>query len=146
MIETTAAIIKSKAVRRGLDGEVIIRILSAGGITIARCEVAMLNEDKILSFYREHVGRPYFMDLFQSVSDQVVILALEGDDVIARWRRMMGPTDPKKAENCDIRWLAFDEPVMADNIVHGSDSREAANRELSILFGADWVRRNVTPS
>ena len=133
MIETTFAMIKSKAVRDGLTGYVMGRIIvekfDVNGLTMRS-----LTEREISFLYYEHRERAYYSDLVNSVSGEVVIMTLMRKNAIQHWRETIGPSDPKKAPLSTLRAMAFNEPRMADNVVHGSDSLESALRERR-LFG-----------
>ena len=140
MTETTFAMIKTKGMPYM---PLVFHRIWAGNLIIARAQQTKLDESLIQALYHEHVEKAYFPDLRESVSGLVILMALEGHDAVAKWREMLGPTDPKKAELGDIRHLARHEPCMADNIAHGSDSLKSADHELQLMFGRNWFRRNV---
>ena len=134
MSEFTFALIKSQAIRHNLHGIVLARIME-NNFVIHRAEWMTLSRPVICEFYRDHLGKPYWNDLEQSVAGHVIALILMQDSAITRWRSIMGDTDPKKAVAGTIRALAHDEPILANNVVHGSDSQEAARREIYQIFG-----------
>lgn len=137
-MELTFALIKSKAIRHNLHGIVLSRIVESG-LIIRHAEWKQLKEMRIRDFYAEHVGKPYWDDLQRSVFGHVIVLVISGETAVSAWRTLMGATDPKKAERGTIRALAKAEPMMADNIVHGSDSAESAEREIRLILGrATW--------
>ena len=140
MIEVTFALIKSKAIRRNLHAYVLGRIMEHDFI-IQRAEWRQLPLPTIAQFYAEHQGKPYWDDLQRSVSGHVIALVLSRENAIAEWRGVMGATDPRKALPGTLRALAVGEAVMADNIVHGSDSITSADREIRLLFGEHMWRR-----
>jgi len=137
VIQLTFAMIKSKAIRHNLHQVVLSRALESG-FTIERAEWRNLSTADIERFYNEHQGKPYWDDLVNSVSGHVIVMALSRRDALVIWRGIMGATDPKKALRGTIRWLAQAEPVMADNIVHGSDSALSAEREIHQMFGPSF--------
>jgi nucleoside-diphosphate kinase len=140
VIQITAALIKSKG--RQHTGLVFASII-ASHFVILRATRMDLTDEQIDGLYAEHAGRPYYADLRDSVAHGVVAIAMQHPDAVRAWRSLMGPTNPRYAKEQHIRYQARDADRMADNIVHGSDSPEAAIRELSILFGAHWVHANV---
>lgn len=133
-MELTFALIKSKAIRHNLHGTVLSRIVESG-LIIRHAEWKQLQQMRIRDFYAEHIGKPYWNALQRSIDGHVIVLVLSGETAISTWRTLMGATDPKKAERGTIRELAKAEPVMADNIVHGSDSAESAEREIRLILG-----------
>jgi nucleoside-diphosphate kinase len=92
-----------------------------------------LTADKVEAFYAEHVGKPFFDGLKEFMtSGNVVAMVLEGDDAIARCRKVMGATNPEKADEGTIRKLYA--ASMTENAVHGSDAPESAAREIAFYF------------
>ncbi len=140
MIQTTFAIIKPDAVQARHVGEIIARIEHAGalryGFTIEELEIHHTQPFDAVNLYREHEGKFFYGDLISFITSGLsVLLAISGDDVIARWRKLMGATDANKAEAGTIRHAFGSREVMYRNCVHGSDSPEAAKRELELFFG-----------
>jgi nucleoside-diphosphate kinase len=133
-IESTLLIIKPDGVRRGLVGEVLRRA-EAKGLRIAEMRMATIDEDLAREHYGEHRDKPFFGELVEFItSGPVVVARLEGESAIDVWRTLMGPTDPKGAPPGTIRgdWGL----VITENIVHGSDSAESAERELKLFFSS----------
>ncbi len=134
--ERTLILIKPDGVRRGLVGEVISRIESKGyEITALR----MLTADRSIleKHYEEHNGKPFFEPLLEFMSSgSIVAMVAEGERVIEGFRTMAGVTDPTVAAPGSIRGdLARDQGTkVVQNIVHGSDSVESAEREIKIFF------------
>ena len=132
-VESTLLIVKPDGVRRSLIGEVLRRV-EAKGLIIA--EMQMLTIDRALAeeHYGEHREKPFFGELVDFItSGPVVIARLEGEGAIDVWRTMMGPTNPATAPPGTIRGdLGL---IIIENIVHGSDSPESAERELKLFFG-----------
>jgi len=134
MKERTLSIIKPDGVARGLVGEVIGRMEKAGFRIIA-LKMVYLSKAEAQDFYAEHKGRPYYEGLVDFMSSgPSVVLVLEGEDIIAGYREMMGATDPAKAAEGTIRKaLATD---GRHNVVHGSDSVGTAAFEIGYFFSA----------
>jgi nucleoside-diphosphate kinase len=130
--QRTLSIIKPDGVGKGLVGEVIRRFENEG-IRIVAMRMFRLARREAEGFYAVHRERPFFGSLTEFMSSgPVVVMVLEGDDVIARNRALMGATDPKKAEKGTIR-ADFADSVER-NIVHGSDAPETAETEIRYFF------------
>lgn len=135
-VERTLILVKPDGVRRGLVGEVISRV-EKKGYTISALK--MMNADRALltEHYAEHEGKPFFEPLVEfMLSGPIVAIVAEGNRVIEGFRKLAGTTDPTTAEPGTIRGdLARDQGTkVVQNIVHGSDSPESAEREISIFF------------
>ncbi len=136
-MERTLILVKPDGVRRGLVGEVISRIESKGyQIT----DLKLMNPTRALleEHYAEHKGKPFFHPLVEfMLSGPIVAMVAEGQRVIEGFRSLAGVTDPTVAAPGTIRGdLARDQGTkVVQNLVHGSDSPESANREISIFFG-----------
>ncbi|HXF35912.1 MAG TPA: nucleoside-diphosphate kinase [Actinomycetota bacterium] len=132
-LESTLLIVKPDAVRRGLIGEVISRI-ERKGLRIA--EMRMMHIDRVLAelHYAEHREKPFFGELVDFItSGEVVVARVEGERAVSVLRSLMGPTDPATAPPGTIRGdLGL---AITENLVHGSDSAESAERELKLFFG-----------
>ena len=134
--EKTLILVKPDGVRRGLVGEVISRVENKGyKVTNLR----MLTADRTLlsKHYAEHEGKPFFEPLIEFMSSgPIVAMIAEGEQVITGFRKLAGATDPTQAEPGTIRGdLARDMGTkVIQNIVHGSDSKESAEREINIYF------------
>ncbi len=130
--QRTLSIVKPDGVRKGLIGEVIRRF-EKEGIRIVAMRMLHLTKKQAEGFYDVHRERPFFASLTDFMSSgPIVVMALEGDDVIARNRKIMGATDPKKAEKGTIR--ADFAGSIEQNIVHGSDAPETAEVEICYYF------------
>lgn len=130
--EYTLSIVKPDATKRNLIGNVL-SLLEAGGLKIVAQKMVKLSEEQAKMFYAEHSERPFFNDLVKFMtSGPVVLQVLKGEDAIAKNRKIMGATNPKDAADGTIRKL-YAENIEA-NSVHGSDSLESAQREISIFF------------
>ena len=134
MAQRTLAIIKPDAVEKGVAGEIITRIERAG-FRIVAARMIHLSAAQAGGFYAVHKERPFYASLCAFMTQgPVVVMALEGDDAIARWRELMGATDPAKAAPQTIR-RDFAASIEA-NAVHGSDSPESAAVEIAYFFSA----------
>jgi nucleoside-diphosphate kinase len=133
-MERTLAIIKPDAVGRKLTGEILKRI-EAAGLTLAALKLKHLTRAEAEKFYDVHKERPFFSGLCDYMtSGPVVIAVLAGDRAIARWRELMGATDPAKAAPATIRKdFGLD---VEKNSSHGSDAPETAAREIAFFFSA----------
>jgi nucleoside-diphosphate kinase len=135
--ERTFSIIKPDATRRNLTGAINARIEQAGLRIIAQRRIRMTRE-QAESFYAVHRERPFFNDLVAFMtSGPVVVQVLEGDDAVARYREIMGATNPADAAAGTIR-KDFAETIEA-NSVHGSDSPENAKIEIGHFFTEDQI-------
>jgi nucleoside-diphosphate kinase len=131
-MERTLAIIKPDAVAGGLIGEVLKRIL-ADGLRVVGMRMVQLNRWRAEGFYYVHRSKPFFPTLVDFMSSgPAVVMVLEGDGAIARWRALMGATDPAKAEKGTIR-KDYGYSVEK-NVVHGSDAPDTASFEISYFF------------
>jgi nucleoside-diphosphate kinase len=133
-IERTFAIIKPNAVANGHVGRIIGEIEGAA-LILRGMRMARLTPEICREFYLEHVGKPFYPDLEAfMVEGPVVLLCLEGENAILRWRELMGATDPAKAAPGTLRAQFGDS--FTRNATHGSDSPASATRELGFFFGA----------
>jgi nucleoside-diphosphate kinase len=133
-IERTLVIVKPDAVRRGLIGEVIGRF-ERGQFAVRGLRMVHLTKGEAEGFYAVHRERPFFDSLVSfMVSGPVVVMVLEGAEAIARVRKIMGATDPARAEPGTIRRDLAES--IERNTVHGSDSPEAAAFEIAYFSAA----------
>ena len=134
MAERTLAIIKPDAVEKGVIGEIITRI-ERSGFTIVAAKMLHLTPAEAGGFYAVHRERPFYASLCAFMTrGPVLVMVLQGDGAIARWRELMGATDPAKAAAGTIR-KDFASSIEA-NAVHGSDSAESAAFEIAYFFSA----------
>ena len=134
MAERTLAIIKPDAVEKGVIGEIITRI-EQSGFTIVAARMLHLSPDEAGGFYAVHRERPFYASLCAFMTrGPVLVMVLQSDGAIARWRELMGATDPAKAAAGTIR-KDFASSIEA-NAAHGSDSAESAAFEISYFFSA----------
>jgi nucleoside-diphosphate kinase len=133
-VERTLAIVKPDAFGRGLTGDVIKRIEDAG-LKLRAMRLIRLTRAQAESFYEVHKARPFYSSLCEYMSSGPVVAAmLEGEGAIARWRELMGATDPAKAAAGTIR-KDFGQNVE-QNAVHGSDAPETAAGEIAFFFNS----------
>ena len=133
-MERTLAIIKPDAMHRRLAGDIIKRI-EVSGLEIRALKLMHLTLAQAGAFYEVHRARPFYSSLCEYMSSGPVLIAvLTGDGAIARWRDLMGATDPAKAAAGTIR-KDFGENIE-QNAVHGSDASETAAHEISFFFSA----------
>ena len=131
--EHTFVMVKPNGVARGLVGEVISR-LERKGLTLANVRWLYIDEKLARRLYAEHVEKPFFGELLEFItSGPVVAMELSGESAVGVARTLMGPTNPIEAPPGTIRGDYGLQ--VTQNIVHGSDSAESAERELAIFFG-----------
>lgn len=133
--QSTLALLKSHVFQQGgsVIGQILYRIM-VSGIEIAALMPAFLSEGLIRALYEEHLGRPYFGSLMESVDNGVIVMALRGPNVVQRWRELLGATNSMQAKAGTLRALYGSRTVVANNVAHGSDSLQAARRELALFF------------
>ena len=138
MIQRTLAIIKPDAVERHLAGRILQRIEDAG-FTARALRRIHLSRTQAEGFYDVHRARPFFASLTEFMSSgPCVVVVLEADDAIKKWRTLMGATDPAKADAGTLR-KEFAESIER-NATHGSDAPETAAYEIGSFFaGIDLV-------
>jgi len=132
MKERTLSIIKPDGVSRNLIGAVIKR-LEEEGLNIAAAKMIKMNKEQAKGFYKVHEGKPFYESVTDFMSSgPLVVMVLEGEDVIEKYRKLMGATNYEQAEEGTIRReFATD---IEKNVVHGSDSPENAKIEISYFF------------
>lgn len=136
-METTLIILKPDAVQRGLMGRIITRFEDKG-LQVVGCKLMRISQDLAAKHYESHKGKPFYDGLVKFMtSSPVLVLALRGVGAIAISRKMMGATFGSNAEPGTIRG---DFGVSNSfNLIHGSDSPEAAERELGLFFADGGV-------
>jgi nucleoside-diphosphate kinase len=131
--ESTLLIVKPDGVRRGLVGEILRRV-EAKGLTIDEMRLFTIDRAAAEEHYGEHREQPFFGELVDFItSGPVVVARISGEQAIAVWRTLIGPTNPVEAPPGSIRGDFA--TLIGENIVHGSDSTESAARELKLFFG-----------
>lgn len=140
MNNRTLAIIKPDGVRKNLIGQIITKITDAG-FKIKAIKMVKLTKDSAGGFYEVHKARPFFNDLIEYMtSGPCVPIALEKENAVADFRKLIGSTDPAEAENGTIRKLYA--ASKAENVIHGSDSDENAVIEISHFFSRKELLEN----
>jgi nucleoside-diphosphate kinase len=131
-MEYTFAMIKPDAVEAKNSGK-IIDMIEKNGFDIIRMHKVNLTEDAAVEFYEIHKDKPFFKDMVTFIcSGPAVILALGKENAVADWRKLIGATDPLKADAGTVRQMFG--TSIDKNAVHGSDSVENAEKELSMFF------------
>ena len=130
--ERTLSIIKPDAVERNLENN-IKNFFSNNSLRIVDSKKIQITEEEAEEFYKVHQSKPFYNDLCTYLSSgPIVVIILEGQNAISENRRLMGATDPKKAEKGTLRFLYG---VSIDkNSVHGSDSLDNAKKEIDFFF------------
>ncbi|MGF1470309.1 MAG: nucleoside-diphosphate kinase [Rubrobacteraceae bacterium] len=133
-MEETLVLVKGDGVKRRLIGEVVRRI-EAKNLDITALQLMDVSREVAEEHYAEHRDKPFFEELVEFITTTpVVAMRVSGDSAVPVMRKLMGATNPAEAEPGTIRGdLALSVP---DNIVHGSDSPESAERELGLFFGS----------
>ncbi|HEY5535963.1 MAG TPA: nucleoside-diphosphate kinase [Ignavibacteria bacterium] len=135
-MERTLCIIKPDAVRKKVQGHIIQKILDAG-FNILDMKMVLLTKEQARKFYEVHKERPFYNSLVEFMtSGPCIPIALEKENAVTDYRKLIGATDPSEAEAGTIRKLYADS--KSDNAVHGSDSVENGILEVSFFFsGSD---------
>ena len=130
--ERTLSIIKPDAVERNLENN-IKNFFSNNNLRIVDSKKIQITKEEAEEFYKVHQSKPFYNDLCSYLSSgPIVVIILEGQNAISENRRLMGATDPKKAEKGTLR---FNYGISIDkNSVHGSDSLDNAKKEIDFFF------------
>ena len=136
-VERTLCIIKPDAVEKKRAGA-ILAMLEESGFSILACKRMHLTRPVAEGFYAVHKARPFFGELVEFMTrSPVFVVVLEREDAVAQYRKVMGATDPAKAEDKTIRKLHGTN--VGENAVHGSDSADNARIEIGYFFPASEV-------
>jgi nucleoside-diphosphate kinase len=136
-VEQTLSIIKPDGVQKNLIGEILKRFEDAD-LQIIAAKMKHLTDKEAQGFYAVHRERPFFNDLVTYMtSGPVMILVLQGEDAVAKNRRIMGATNPAEADPGTIR--ADHATSIEENVVHGSDGPDTAAAEIAFFFGEEGV-------
>ncbi len=131
-MEYTLSIIKPDATQRNITGQ-INSIIEGSGLKIVAQKMLKLTPSQAQGFYAEHEGKAFFDGLVEVMSSgNIIVQVLQGEDAISKYRTIMGTTNPATAEEGTIR-KTFG-LAISQNSVHGSDSPESAEREISYFF------------
>ena len=137
-MERTLVIIKPNGVQRELVGQLISRF-ERRGLKITALKMTTVDNDTACRHYREHEGKPFFDDLISFItSAPSVIMILEGERAVSLVRRMVGDTDPAEASPGTIRGDYA--TTVGHNMIHASDSRESAYREIGLFFDPEEIQ------
>lgn len=135
--ERTLSIIKPDATTRNITGA-INKVIEDSGLRIVGQKRVHLSRREAKKFYEIHKDRPFFDELVEfMVSAPVVVQVLEGENAVEKYRKVMGATNPKDAEDGTIRKLFA--KSIGENSVHGSDSAENAHREIEFFFSESEI-------
>ena len=135
MKEAALFIIKPDSIKSGKYVPIMAQLKKAGVTIVREVHRFRLKEEEILVLYQEHVGKPFFSQLFSFMfSGPITLLVLTGEDVIGKVRKLIGHTDPKKADPGTIRSLFGNHTDMTANAVHCSGCPKEARREIGIFF------------
>jgi nucleoside-diphosphate kinase len=131
-VERTLVLVKPNGVARGLIGEIVARF-ERRGFALRAARMLQVDRDLATRHYQEHVGKPFFEELLAFItSGPVMAMVVEGPEAVKVVRSMMGATNPIDAAPGTIRGdYALD---MGENVVHGSDSVDSAEREIALYF------------
>lgn len=133
-VQRTFSIIKPDAVKKNIVGKILAHIEDAG-LQVIGTRMIQLSTEQAQEFYAVHKERPFYNDLVSyMVSGPVVVSTLEGENAVAKYREIMGATNPADAAEGTIRKLYADS--IEANAVHGSDSLENAEKEIAFFFDA----------
>lgn len=131
-MERTLGIVKPDAVKRNLVGKIVAHA-EGEGLSLKAAKMVHLSKKEAQGFYYVHRERPFFDSLTDFMSEGPILLVVwESQDAISRWRKVMGATDPAKADEGTIRKLYGES--LERNSVHGSDSPESADFEIGYFF------------
>ena len=131
-MEKTLSIIKPDGVKKNIIGSILNRF-EVSGFVIVNIKLIKLNKDQASSFYEMHKGKPFFENLVDFMtSGPCIPFVVQGENAITSVREMMGSTNPDDAACGTIRSDFADS--IDSNIIHGSDSKESADREISFFF------------
>ncbi len=136
--QKTLVIIKPDGIQKNIIGEIISRI-EKKGLKILNIKMMKLSRELAEKHYEEHRNKPFFKSLVNfTTSAPIIVMIVEGEDVISIFRSMMGSTDPKNAAPGTIRGDYGTD--IERNIIHGSDSIESAKREVDLFFPEEQER------
>jgi nucleoside-diphosphate kinase len=138
--EMTFGLIKSHAVRKGLVGVVLDRVLAVE-LIVLMAGATRLSGEQIVALYGQHTHKPYWRGLLDSVSGPVVPMLLAGRNAVETWRTLLGATDSAWADIGTLRGDFGNKDLVAENVAHGSDSLAAAKREIALFFPKIILRR-----
>lgn len=147
MIERTLVLLKPDAIERGLVGKIIERF-ELVGLKIVAMKMVKVDENISKKHYKEHVDKPFYQSIEEYItSGPVLAMVLEGVHAVEVVRKLVGPTEPRKAQPGTIRGdfahisyaYADNKKIAVKNLIHASDSVESAKYEISVWFRDDEI-------
>tara|TARA_Y100000588_G_scaffold353076_1_gene406218 strand:- start:129 stop:578 length:450 start_codon:yes stop_codon:yes gene_type:complete len=136
-LQKTLLLVKPDGVQRGLVGQIVSRI-EQKGLKLVGLKLMKVSKELANQHYGEHIGKPFFNDLVDFItSSPIVAMAVEGDNAVQVMRVIMGTTNPQEASPGTIRGDFG--MTIGMNLIHGSDSAESAERELSLFFNSEEI-------
>ncbi len=136
-MQKTLLLVKPDGVQRGLVGQIVSRI-EQKGLKLVGLKLMKVSQELANQHYSEHIGKPFFNDLVDFItSSPIVAMAVEGDNAVQVMRVIMGTTNPQEASPGTIRGDFG--MTIGMNLIHGSDSAESAERELSLFFNSEEI-------
>ncbi len=136
-MQKTLLLVKPDGVQRGLVGQIVSRI-EQKGLKLVGLKLMKVSKELANQHYGEHIGKPFFNDLVDFItSSPIVAMAVEGDNAVQVMRVIMGTTNPQEASPGTIRGDFG--MTIGMNLIHGSDSAESAERELSLFFNSEEI-------
>jgi len=145
-LERTLGIIKPDAIAKKFTGKILTHI-EENGLHIIASRMTLLSKEEAEEFYSEHIGQSFYAPLINYMtSGPIIIQVFEGENAIKTLRNIMGSTIPNKAEVGTIRNLYGNhKPVNGtyENAIHGSDSKESAEREINFFFNDNEINKSM---
>ena len=140
MNNKTFAIIKPDAVKNGHSGQIIDRVINSN-FKILGLKLIRMTKHQAEGFYKIHSDKPFFAELTEFMSsDKCIVMALQKEDAVNEWRKLIGATNPAEAEDGTIRKDFASS--LGENAVHGADSNENASREIGFFFSGTEIISN----
>jgi nucleoside-diphosphate kinase len=144
LLERTFVFLKPETVMRGLAGEIISRI-ERKGFNIVALKLHKMDKEQAEELYKVHRAKIFFGPIVDHVtSGPVILMVVEGVDVVNQVRKMIGGTDPAKAESGTVRGDYAQ--IVQNNMIHAADSSENAGKEISIFFSRDEILNYEKPT
>ena len=140
MNNKTFAIIKPDAVKNGHSGQIIDRVINSN-FKILGLKLIRMTKPQAEGFYEVHSEKPFYAELTEFMSSgKCIVMALQKEDAVNEWRKLIGATNPAEAENGTIRKDFASS--LGENAVHGADSNENASREIGFFFSGTEIISN----
>ena len=140
MNNKTFAIIKPDAVKNGHSGQIIDRVINSN-FKILGLKLIRMTKTQAQGFYEVHSDKPFYAELTEFMSSgKCIVMALQKEDAVNEWRKLIGATNPAEAEDGSIRKDFASS--LGENAVHGADSNENASREIGFFFSGTEIISN----